>query len=277
MQSHVQTRTLPDALNRVDEILRERATCLKESTARNELSHSFAVQPYPRFFDSWAFFADDYDEVIVLIRKRAPELVDRIEIPISDRDFTIVGHCSLDARFKCDHNGAYKVSHRLADGSRVAGAKVIGAGICLFSNGLLSIPTETSGSVYLFQPRQSIEVQGAGLASSAFERRGVVVHRDASVTFPRARTSHPAAYEWVTDLASEDALYRVANWVQSGEAFIDHNGLFARETSVVQMSYFSMREEPKSIVIDGPFVAFFADRSGIHAASWFDRDSFIFE
>jgi len=28
------------------------------------------------------------------------------------------------------------------------------------------------------------------------------------------------------------------------------------------------------VTIDGPFLAFFADDSGVHAAAWFDRDSF---
>jgi hypothetical protein len=43
------------------------------------------------------------------------------------------------------------------------------------------------------------------------------------------------------------------------------------------MEYLCKGEELKPIAIDGPFVAFFADSSGIHAASWFDRDSFVLE
>jgi hypothetical protein len=172
MQSHVQTRTLSDALNRIDEVLEDRATRLKESTERSELSRSFAVERYPGFFDSWAFLASEYDETIALIRERAPEVSDRIEIPNSERDFTGVGHCSLDARFECSSNGAYEIPHRLYDGSQIAGARVIAAGICVYSNGLLSIPTETSGCVYLFQPREPIEVQAAGLAAATFENGG---------------------------------------------------------------------------------------------------------
>jgi hypothetical protein len=168
MQSHVQTRTLADALGRIDEILADRAACLKESTERNALSRSFAVQPYPRFFDSWAFLAAEYDEIIAVISERAPDLVDRIQIPSSERDFTVVGQCSLDARFECNPNGASEVSHRLADGSRIAGARVIGSDNCVYSNGLLSIPTETSGSVYLFQPKEPSKVQAAELAAKQY-------------------------------------------------------------------------------------------------------------
>ena len=275
MQSHAQTRTLTDALNQVDEILRKRDTCLKQSSGRSELSRCFATRPYPKFFSSWAFSADEYDETIALIKKHAPELSDRLKIPNSVRDFTVVGHCSLEAPFDCDPNGANEVPHRLADGTRVAGAAVIGAEICLYSSGLLRIPTERAGSVYFYQPAEPVKVQAARLAATSLERTGEIVCRGINLTFPRAHTSQLMAYEWIKDLKTEDELYRVANFVHSGEAFVDHNGFFARETSIIQMQFLCEIEERKEIAIDGPFLVFFADHSGVHAASWFDRDSFV--
>ena len=275
MKSHAQTRTLTDAINLVDEILRKRDTCLKKSSERSELSRNFSVRPYPRFFSSWAFSAAEYDDTMALINKYAPELSDRLRIPNSVRDFIVVGHCSLEAPFDCDPNGAYEVPHRLADGMRVAGATVIGAEICLYSSGLLRVPTETAGSVYFYQPAEPVKVQAARLAATSLERAGEIVRRGINLTFPRARTSQLLDYEWIKDLETEDELYRVANFIQSGESFVDHNGFFARETNILQMQFLCEVEERKGIAIDGPFLVFFADHSGVHAASWFDRDSFV--
>jgi len=275
LQSHTQTRTLTDALNRADEILIKRGTCLKESPGRSELSRSFAVRPYPNFFNSWAFSAVEYGETIALIRKHAPEISDRLKIPNSEFDFIVVGHCSLEAPFDCDPNGAYEVSHRLTDGTKVAGATVIGAEICLYSSGLLRVPTETAGFIYFYQPAEPVKVEAARLAATTFEQAGDIVCRGVNLTFPRASTSRLPDYEWVKDQETEDKLYRIANFVHSGESFVDHHGFFARETSIVQLQFLSEVEEREKIVINGPFLVFFADHSGVHAASWFDQDSFI--
>ena len=36
----------------------------------------------------------------------------------------------------------------------------------------------------------------------------------------------------------------------------------------------NMSEKRPGVIVDGPFVVFFADDTGVHAAAWFDRDSF---
>ena len=64
------------------------------------------------------------------------------------------------------------------------------------------------------------------------------------------------------------------NYVSGGWAFVDHNGFFAQETQVVQIAYFSIVKKQLEIVIDRPFLVFFADTHGIHTAAWFSWDSF---
>jgi len=275
MQSHLQTRNIVDALNQVDEILGQRATCLKKSQERSELSQCFAVKPFPDFFSSWAFSAAEYNETIAVIRRHAPELCDCLIEPDSERDFSVVGHCSLEALFSCDPNGTYEESHSLADGTKVEGATIIGSEICLYMNGLLRIPTETSGFVYFYQPTESVNMQAAELAVDSLKQAGDEVCRGIDLTFPKARTSQLPAYEWIKGMESDDGLYRVANFVHSGESFVDHNGFFAKETNIVQMEFLCEMEARRKVVINDPFMVFFVDDSGVHAASWFDRDSFI--
>lgn len=95
------------------------------------------------------------------------------------------------------------------------------------------------------------------------------------VSFPQAYTQKLPDHGWVSQLASEDHLYVVKHFLSSGEAILTCDGFFARETHVLQMTYICMAEELHPVSIDGPFLAFYADDTGVHAAAWFDRDSFI--
>ena len=147
--SHLQTRTLSDALDRMDALLANRGTRLKEVGERRILASCFAAQPVPDF-ESWAFSAPEYEQAKLAISKRAPELLGRLHRPRDDRDFTVVGHCSLDLRFKTDSNGAMSVKHTLRDGTRVEGARVTAGKALLYSSGLISLPVSGERVVYLF-------------------------------------------------------------------------------------------------------------------------------
>ena len=128
---------------------------------------------------------------------------------------------------------------------------------------------------YFYQSAEPVKVQAPRLAATSLEQAGDIVRRGINLTFPRARTSQLPTYEWVKALETENELYRIANFVHSGESFVDHNGFFARETNIVQLQFLCEVEERQKIVINGPFLVFFADHSGVHAASWFHRDSFV--
>lgn len=185
-RSHLQTRTLTDALDRADSILGLRRTRLGEVKDRHRLANCFAVRPGPEF-QSWAYSASEYDETALAVGKHAPELLSRMQRPISDQDFTIIGHCSLDLRFDTDHNGANSVRHTLRDGAQVAGAQVSSVKAVLYGSGLVSLPTIDSRVVYPRQPTERPATDAAQLASSSLENRGEIVKTGLSVTFPRAR------------------------------------------------------------------------------------------
>src|SRR5262249_54224257 len=104
--------------------------------------------------------------------------------------------------------------------------------------------------------------------------RGAVNKTGIRLGFPEARTGSLPDYGWVWGLKSECELYDVTNFVNSGEALVDHNGFFARETQVVQVRYSFAPRQYSDVVIDGPFLVFFADDTGVHAAAWFTRDAF---
>ena len=271
--SHVQTRTLTDALNRIDTILGSRGTRLRDVAVRRRLAECFAAQPAPEF-QSWAFSAAEYEETLLAISTHAPQLLGRIQRPTSGRDFAVVGHCSLDLRFAADSNRAEPVPHTLCDGTRVEGARVTAASAVRYSSGLVSLPTIDGRAVYLLQPAERPEGDAAQIAAWSFANRGGVTHEGLSVTFPQARTADIPDYGWVPQLRSADGLYVVEAFVNSGEAILNENGFFARETNVVQMHYLCSVADRHLAAIDGPFVAFFADTTGVHAAAWFDRDSF---
>jgi hypothetical protein len=240
---------------------------------RCRLAACFA--PKPAFgFDSWAFSASEYEETALAIGERAPELLDRLMEPLEDSDFTVVGHCDLDLRFDTDPNGAKSIPHILRDGTPVNAARITSAKARLYSSGLVSLPTIDGKIVYLFQPSDPPAANAAQIASSCFAKRGKSTRKGLAVTFPQARTASLPDYSWVTQLTSEDRLYVVKNFVNSGEAILNKNGFFARETQVVQLDYLDIPEERYQVIIDGPFVVFFADDAGVHAAAWFDRDSF---
>jgi hypothetical protein len=275
MGSYIQTRNLTDSLDRVDEILAQRNARLKESLERNKLSQCFGDKPSPEFFRSWAFSAAEFNETMALIRNLVPELSDQLTVPRSERDFTIVGHCLLEVHFCCDPNGAYEESLNLADGTEVIGATVIGEEIKCYSNGLILVPTEPSGFVYFYQPETHLNSSAAEMAAIMLEQADEVVYQGIHLKFPYAQTRNLPAYKWIEKLKSEDGQYRVANFVHQGESFVDHNGFFAQETDIVQMEFLCEMEARKKVRIDGPFLVFFADQTGLQAATWFDYDSFV--
>tara|TARA_B110000495_G_scaffold168066_1_gene154830 strand:+ start:4378 stop:5106 length:729 start_codon:yes stop_codon:yes gene_type:complete len=221
------------------------------------------------------FSAAEYDDLVAEIAQLAPELVDRLNGPFTDDDFTIVGHCSLDLRFQADNNGGDPIDHRLRDGTAVRGAKVTSKQAKRYANGLVALPVASGESVYFFQPEKHNDWQAASLAASVYEERGNIEQTGITLIFPQARTKQLPNYEWVEQLTSECRMYYVGNYVNSGEAVVDENGFFARETQVVQMRYLSASKDRYQVIIDGPFLVFFADSNGVHAAARFDKDSFV--
>ncbi|MEZ5427748.1 MAG: hypothetical protein R2747_15875 [Pyrinomonadaceae bacterium] len=275
MTSHLQTRTLPDSLDAVDRILSERGTRLRDSKPRSELVLNFASEAYHKYFGNWAFTADEYSSLVSKILQIAPELAGRLKKPETPNDFTIAGHCSLDLRFQADPNGADPIDHQLRDGTAVRGAKVTSKHAKRYANGLVALPTESDEWVYFFQPGTRPDLQAAALANSVYADCGDIEQTGITLIFPQARTKQLPDYGWVWQLKSECGRYYVSNFVNSGEALVDENGFFARETQVVQMKYRCLSEDRLQVVIDGPFLVFFADPGGVHAAAWFDKDSFI--
>lgn len=271
--SHLQTRTLTDALDLVDAVLRARRTRLVESPDRRSLAGCFAPRP-AKGLQSFVCTASEYDETAALIVKIEPALLGLLQRPLTDRDFGLVGHSGLDLRFETDPNGAERTPLPLADGSTVTGAHVTSMDGVLYSSGLISLPTLDGRLVYLWQPAQPPEGDAARIAASILEKRGRPTVEGISVTFPLARTDRLLDHAWVGRLRSEDGLHSVTRFVSSGAAILDENGFFSRETQVVKTKYRCVPTERHRVTIDGPFVVFLADTSGVHAAAWFDRDSF---
>ena len=273
--SHLQTRTLTDALNVAHGVLRSRGTALQSPLDRERLDASFAREPYPRFFDAWAFLADNFDVAVDALKSVAPDLAVKLVPPADSRDFTVVGNCSLDLRFAADPNGAAFVPIDLRNGQRVAGARVVCSSARVHSSGLVELPaSERDAKVYFYSPPRDSAVSAAELARDVFRNRGRVASIGVTLQFPAARTSRLPEYGWVTALRSTCGLYFIRDFLSGGEALVDHNGFFARETQVVQVAYRSVPMQPPKVVIDGPFLVFFADENGVHAAAWFSWDSF---
>lgn len=264
-----------DALAAADAVLRARGTAFCASQERIRLQMQFARVPYPRFFDSWVFAADNFDAAIERVRGCAPELARALVRPESPGDFTIVGNCALNLEFDADSNGATKTTIQLRTGRSVPGAKVTSTAAQIYSNGLVEIPARSGERVYFCSGTQIPEVLAAAQsARRLFLDKGGALAQGVTLRFPVARTSRLPDYSWVTGLESTCERYAVRNFVSQGEAWVDHNGFFARETQVVQMVERCPTNDYREVLIDGPFLVFFADRHGVHAAAWFDWDSF---
>jgi len=278
MSSHLQTRTLIDALSEVDVLLQGRGTALQASPQRAALARSFAAKRHPKFFDAWAFSAAEYELAVWRVREVAPALAAKLEPPTSPGDFTIVGNCALDLRFKADPNGANKAHVKLRDGTRAFGAEVKASGALVYAKRLVALPATSEGQpvhVYFYQPNEDpADTTAAELAAKVFTTLGSPLSAGVTLRFPVARTSSLPDCGWVSRLQSACRLYAVGNHVSAGEALVDHNGFFARETQVVQVAYLSISRPMKTVVINGPFLVFFADEEGVHAAAWFDWDAF---
>ena len=276
MNSHVQTRTLSDALDSAEAVLVARNTTFRADRHRTSLADCFAKSRYPKFFGSWAFVAADFDAARRQVEACAPGLAASLVRPTHPNDFTIVGNCSLDLRFDPDANGADPVRLRLQNGRYAAGAKVTASTARLYSNGLAELPTTSGEKVYFYCPSHDAHSQtvAAELARAVFSARSTVRTMGITLKFPRARTFRLPEYPWVTSLQSACNLYRVVNFVSAGHSLVDHNGFFAQETQVVQVKYRCLPKRLPDVVIDRPFLVLFADGQGVHAAAWFDWDSF---
>src|SRR5262249_44198114 len=112
--------------------------------------------------------------------------------------------------------------------------------------------------VYFYSPADAPDMPAAALAAKVFAERGDAVKEGITLRFPIARPAELPDYTWVSALTSVDGLYVVRNFVNSGEALVDENGFFARETQVVQMTLRSMPMPLDEVTIDGPFLVFFA-------------------
>jgi hypothetical protein len=273
-QSHLQTRTLTDALNAVDAILISHSTQLQSSQQRLTLASALAQEPPTKEFHSWAFSAAEYSELSEQISVIAPDLAARIEPPTHPRDFTVVGHCAVDLRFESVPNGAYEVEHTSEEGTVVVGCCVHSARARRYSSGLVALPTIDGRDVYFYQPPTQPTQGAAALAATIYSDRDPSPASGVVLTFPRAATSTLPPYDWVSGLESRCGLYVVKNFVSGGDARVDQAGFFAQETSVVQVKYRSIPDTFPEVLIDGPFLVFYADQHGVHVAAWFDEDSF---
>lgn len=274
MDSHLQTRTLSDALDAVDEVLKSRHSALAPCAERRHLAGWFGKERPGQFFDSWAFTAREFDQAILEISRCAPQLASRLERPADPRDFTVAGNCSLELRFSSDPNGADPIPLQLCTGDWVQGATVTARRTRLYANQLIEIPAQEEKSVYFFSPPDDAQKPAAQLAQELFAGRGEATRQGLTLKFPAARTSRLVDYPWVKELVSTCGQYYVKNHLSAGEALVDHNGFFARETQIVQMKWLCIGEDFPKVVIDRPFVVFFADVHGVHAAAWFGWDSF---
>lgn len=274
MISHLQTRTLTDALKLVDNVLKSRNTALVHSELRERVASWFGNERYPRFFDSWAFTATDFDSAIVKVSQNAPQLVQQLEKPIHPYDFTLVGNCSMDLRFSSDSNDADPIPLQLFNGNWVRGAVFTSSRTRVFSNQLIGLPTKQSETVYFYSPESEPQISAANLAQQIFADKGKTIRTGITLKFPVAQTSNLMNYSWIKELVSTCGLYFIKNYISAGKALVDHNGFFAQETQVAQIKYLYKLEKLTEIVIDKPFLVFFADIRGIHAAAWFSWDSF---
>lgn len=274
MQSHVQTRTLTDALAKAAEILRTRNTSFVASAEHAALDELFARSPRGEAFRSWAFLAAEYDQAVRQVQECAPALAASLERPSHPNDFVVVGHCSLDVRFPAEPNGAEAIELEVLGGETVKGAEVTARSAHLFRDGTVAFPIDTGGVVYLHQPTEEPNSSAAQLAYDVWSKLGKPRSAGLTVQFPAARTTNVPEYPWVTRLVSTCDLYFVKKHLCQGEAHVDHNGFFASETQVVQVAWRSVPPKLQKVVINGPFLVFFADSDGVHAAAWFGQDSF---
>jgi hypothetical protein len=274
MRSHLQTRALTEALRAVDATLQSRGTRLQPSADRDELERAFAGKASSTFFQGWAFDAGAFDEVVSAVAAVSPALARQLTRPALPGEFTVISACSMDLRFVPCVNGARRVAITLDDGRRIEGAYVKSFETEVYENGLIALETEAGLQAFFHRPAAPGERSAADLAHEAFAGRGSVVSTGLVLCFPRARTTGLVDASWVLDLESECGQYRVKQLLGEGEALIDEHGFFARETTVVRVEPFCEIASPTKVIIDGPFLVFLADGSGLQAAAWFDRDSF---
>lgn len=186
----------------------------------------------------------------------------------------MAGHCSLDTRFSAEPNGAQAIELEVLGRTLVKGAEVTALSARLFADGTVGFPIDAGGVVYLHQPPRAPASSAAQLAHAVWADLDKPRLAGLTVQFPAARTTSVPEYPWVRRMVSSCGLYFVKDHLCQGEAHVDHNGFFASETQVVQIAYRSLPRGLQKIVIDGPFLAFFADSQGVHAAAWFGHDSF---
>jgi hypothetical protein len=277
MKSHLQTRTLTDALDLVEAVLVSRKSGLKHSAQRDRLDACFAKTPYPRFFESWAFLSTEFEASVNAIAACAPDLAKQLTPPLYRNDFTVVGNCSLNLYFASEPNHAKPVTLQLRNGQRVDGAEITSSAARVYSSQLIEFPTRGSEKVYFYSPQYEPHVEAAEFARDVFFGRGQAGADGVVLRFPTARTNQLPDYSWVRALRSTCKWYFVSDFFSAGEALVDHNGFFARETQVVRLKMWGMADKHGSlpeVVIDGPFLIFLADDQGVHAAAWSDWDAF---
>lgn len=272
-KSYLQTRVLIDGLNQVDAILASKGTQLEDSEERQKLARCFAPISRDEFM-SIAFTASEYEKTVSLIKTCAPEVLPHIKRPVLDNIFTVVGHGRLDLPFSVISPDRRSCHHTLRDGSFVQGARIVSKQNLLYSNGLIRIPADGNRGVYLYQPADPSMANAIVMAAAMFKSRGEVSTQGLAVSFPQARTERLPDYQWVTQLRSKDDKFRVESFIGTGEAILNEKGFFTRETQVIEMLILCMTGGLPSASIDGPFFAFFADDTGVHAAAWFAHDSF---
>jgi hypothetical protein len=257
----------------VDAILEPKGTQLEDSEERQKLARCFAPISRDEFM-SIAFTASEYEETAAIIKTHAPEVLPHIKRPVLENDFTVVGHGRLDLPFRVITPDRRSIRHTLRDGTFVQGAQIASKHNLLYSNGLIRIPADNGKGVYLYQPADPSMADATEMAAAMFKTRGEVSTKGLTVSFPKARTERLPDYQWVTQLRSKDDKFRVESFIGTGEAILNEKGFFTRETQVIEVLVFCVTTGLPLTSIDGPFFAFFADDTGVHAAAWFDHDSF---
>lgn len=274
LESHIQTRALVDALNGVDDLLHGRNTKLVKSNERKSLAKNFSVKPYHKFFYAWAFTAKEYPTLLKKIKVLSPELVSKLVPPERPGDFTLVGHCELALKFKLVENGSMETKIVLQSGETVKAASIISERAFQYSNGVVCVPSRSGENIYFYSPTDDNNAFSSDLACKIFQTCNKIEIKKLQLSFPIAKTNTIPKYEWVWRLESENELYFVKNFINSGEAIVDENGFFAKETQIVQMKERGFVPEFTKVTINKPFLVFFADDSGVHASAWFNKDSF---
>ena len=272
-ESHLQSRALTDALHAADGLLRSRHTSLAYSAERVELEMCFAKEPYGSFFRSTAYTAAEFPAMLEVLEKYAPELAAQLERPAHPNDIGVLGITALHLRFEVSGE-AMQVPVRLANGRTVEGASLECDRARLYTSGTVALPTEGAEWVYFSQLPAPRYAGAAAAASKVFEHIGDVAERGARLTFPVAETSRVPDYSWVFGLRSRCGLYAVRNVLSVGKARVDMAGFLANEVKVLQVAWYGGGLTPREVVIDGPFLVFFANEAGVHAAAWFNGDSF---